>query len=74
ERFLTVYAQGISHNRETNKRVDFANVAASRTFTAAANDSILISVSFLLETDSQVVGGIELTDIVWKFRVSEQIP
>jgi hypothetical protein len=74
ERFLTVYAQGISHNRETNKRVDFANVAASRTFTAAANDSILISVSFLLETDSQVVGSIELTDIVWKFRVSEQIP
>jgi hypothetical protein len=76
---LTVYSNGvIDRFRSGGRSVEVFNVAASKTFSVAAGDSILIEAYADLSEEDRIGSGtmdgaIEQTNVIWKFRVSEQL-
>jgi len=77
--FLTVYSNAaIDRYKTSETNANYTNIAASKTFSVNANDVILISAYLDLSEESRIGSGtmdgsISLTDVVWKFKVSEQL-
>jgi hypothetical protein len=76
---LTVYSNGaIDRFRDGGRSIELLNVTASKTFSVAAGDSILIEAYADLSEEDRagsgtMDGAIEQTNVIWKFRVSEQL-
>lgn len=76
---LTVYSNGaIDRFKSGSTQATYLNVAANKTFSVQAGDSILIEAYVNLSEQNRpgsgtMDGAIELTNVTWKFRVSEQL-
>jgi hypothetical protein len=76
---LSVYSNGaIDRFRNGSTQATYLNVVANRTFSVEANDVILIEALADLSEENRLGSGtmdgaIELTNVIWKFRVSEQL-
>lgn len=76
---MTVYSNGaIDRFRNGSTQATYLNITANKTFSVNANDVILIeALTDLSEQDrlgsGTMNGAIELTNVIWKFRVSEQL-
>lgn len=77
--FLTIYSNGVIDRFKSGDRsATYLNVTATKTFNALAGDVILIEALIDLSEQNRIGSGtmdgrIELTDVIWKFRVSEQL-
>ena len=77
--FLTIYSNGvIDRYRSGSRSATYLDVAALKTFSVLAGDVILIEALIDLSEQDRLGSGtmdgrIELTNVIWKFRVSEQL-
>lgn len=77
--FLPVFSAGaIDRYKSSAASVTYANVAVSKTFNVNAGDVILIDAYVDLSEEDRIGSGtmdgsVALTNVAWKFRVSEQL-
>jgi hypothetical protein len=76
---MTVYSNGVIDRYKTfSTTEDFYNISARKTFSVLAGDVILIEAMIDLSEEDRVGSGtmdgsVSLTNVIWKFRVSEQL-
>jgi len=77
--FLPVYSAGlIDRYSSTDADIDYNNISVSKTFNVNAGDVILIDAALSLSEEDRIGSGtmdgsVSMKNVVWKFRVSEQL-
>ncbi len=77
--FMTVYSAGITDsNRDFPNNLDIPNVSASKTFSVNAGDVILFDTHIDLSEEDRsgsgtMDGSASFLNVVWKFKVTEQL-
>lgn len=77
--FLPVYSAGIiDRYKSSSSSADYPNIFATKTFNVNAGDVILIDAYIDLSEEDRagsgtMDGSIALTNMIWKFKVSEQL-